>query len=479
MVSRTTVSRTVVIGAGPASLVAAYKLIKNGEEVAVIDPAADLSRLSAVDCLSDCFAPDAQDFSFEIKDIKMLQEEILGRRPVGVPRTCRVFYRYRLFDYPLSVANTCKHLGPIDTVRAALSYVHVQSQLRANVAAENFDDLITERFGRYLSHIFFKPYAEKVWGMPAHKVPAEWAARSLPASFVPKAALGEPSGKSFDTAKLNQLPIGTGAFWEKCQQLIEAAGSTVEMNTRVLQIEHTGRRISHIVVQKGSAIALNSSDHFISNLPIAELVARLHPPAPPAVIKAAEDLKYRDLIIVLMTIERKDLFSDSSIYIHSPEFQVGRIQNYRNWHESTLPASSETTCLGMEYFCDQADALAQMTDTALIQLASQELAGLGLVTEAALIAESTVIRRKRAYPLYEAGYNHHLALLQNYLKGFENLQTVGCNGLHQQGTQADAMLTGLLAAKDIIASNRGLRAASPEPYVTNEIDDFNPSRRLS
>ncbi len=489
------VSRTVVIGAGPAGLIAAYKLIRNGEEAAVIEPAANLSGLSTVGSLSDRFDLDAQAAAAEIREIKLLQEEISGRRPASLPKTSRIFYRYRLFDYPLSATNTFKNLGPIDTVRTVLSYFHAQSQLGASTAAENFEDLITEQFGRYLYRIFFKPYAEKIWGMPAHQIPAEWAAQPLPDLFIPKAALGETPKKTSDAAKLNHLKTEAGTFWENCQHLIEAAGSTVEMNTRLLQVEHTGRRISHLVVQKGKAIALNSGDHYISSLPIGELIARLHPPAPPAVLKAVENLKYRDLIIVLMTIKGNALFPDGSLYIHSPKFKVGRIHNYRNGYESTGP-DSETTCLGMEYFCDQADSLGRMTDAALVHLARQELAGLGMVTEAALIAESTVvIRQKRAYPLYAAGYNHHLALLQDYLKGFENLQTVGCNGLHRQGTQADAMLTGLLAAKNIIASNRpGLRAASPncasgqsarylsrlesDQTFTNEPNDFNHLCRL-
>ena len=471
------VSRTVIIGAGPASLAAAYKLAINAEEVVVIDPAADLSGLSTVDCLSDCFDPKAQNATPETNDLRILQEKVLGHSPLSVPRTGRIFYRYRLFDYPLSVANTFKNLGPIDTGRTILSYLHTQSQLRANTAAESFEDLITAQFGRYLYHSFFKPYAEKLWGMPAHSIPAEWAAQPLPAPFMPKAIwselLNQQSDKSavdpqFTHAKTERVKT-QDTFWERCQHLIEAAGSTVDLNTRLLQIEHTGHRLSHVVVQKGGAIVLNSGDHFISNLPVSELVARLHPPAPPAVIEAVKALRYRDLIVVALTIGRGPLFSESSLYIHGPEFRVSRIQNYQNWHDAAR-SDLKTTSLGMEYFCAQGDALCQMTDAALVELARQELAGLGLVTEAALITASTVIRRKRAYPLYTAGYTPHIALLQNYLEAFENLQQVGCNGLHWQGTQTDTMLTGLSAARNILVRNRAdFRTTRSDPASTHAI----------
>ena len=468
------VSRTVIIGAGPASLVAAYKLANNAEEAVVIDSAADLSDLSTVDCLSDCFDPKAQNATPETKDLRVLQEKILGHSPPSVPRTGRIFYRYRLFDYPLSVANTFKNLGPIDTSRTVLSYLHTQSQLQANTAVESFEDLITAQFGRYLYRSFFKPYAEKLWGMPARSIPAEWAAQPLPAPFIPKAIWDEPLNRWTDELAVNpqlthskpkRVKTKRDTFWQSCQHLIEAAGSTVDLNTRLLQIEHTGRRLSHAVVQKGGAIALNSGDHFISNLPVGELVARLHPPAPPAVIEAVKALRYRDLIVVALTIGRDALFSESSLYIHSPKFRVSRIQNYQNWR-GTARSALETTSLGMEYFCAQGDALCQMTDAALVELAKQELAGLGLVTEAALITAGTVIRRKQAYPLYTAGYNPHIALLQDYLQKFENLQRVGCNGLHWQGTQTDAMLTGLSAARNIIVRSRADLGATRSDHAS-------------
>lgn len=451
------VSRTVIIGAAPAGLTAAYKLARNGQDVAVIEPAADISKLAT--------AAVPQDFFTGIEEIKTLKREIVGHSLTSPPRTSRIFYRYRLFDYPLSWSSLLKNLGPIDVARAALSYIHTQSERAARTTPDSFESQVTEQFGRYLYRIFFKPYAEKIWGMPADTIPAEWAGREIPVLYVPPAKLAQPSNTAVSFAT-DYAGLSASPLWEKCRHLIEETGATVEMNTRVLQIEHAGNRIDQVVVKKGSAIAINSGDHFIATLPMAELVARLHPPAPKAVTKAANSLKYRDLIVVLMTINVPSLLPDSSLYVYSPNFKVGRIQNYShgsNVHGSNVAQEPKTTRLGMEYFCNQTDQIGRMTDAALIRLASQELADLGLVTETALIADSAVIRQRKAYPLYKAGYNRHLALLQDYLGGFENLQIVGCNGLHQMGTQSDAMRTGLFAAKNIIAGDRrNLRAVSSE-----------------
>ncbi len=435
------VSRTVIIGATPAGLTAAHKLARNGQDVAVIEPAADISKLATT-------VP--QNFFTGIEE-STLRREIVCHSMASPPRTSRIFYRYRLFDYPLSWSSLLKNLGPIDVARAALSYLHTQSELGTRMKADSFESKIIGQFGRYFYRIFFEPYAEKIWGMPADTIPADWASQEIPVLFVPPSKLAQPSNATADLST-GYAEVSASPLWEKCQHLIKETGATVEMNTHVLQIEHAGNRIDQIVVKKESAIAINSGDHFISSLPMAELVARLHPPAPPIVTKAAESLKYRDLIVVLMTINVPSLFPDSSLCVYSPNFKVGRIQNY--FYGGKAVPEPKITCLGMEYFCNQSDSVGQMTDAALICLASQELADLGLVTDTALIADSAVIRQRKAYPLYQTGYNRHLVLLQNYLGGFENLQIVGCSGLHQQSTQADAMRTGLLAAKNILLDDR-------------------------
>jgi len=42
-----------------------------------------------------------------------------------------------------------------------------------------------------------------------------------------------------------------------------------------------------------------------------------------------------------------------------------------------------------------------------------------------------VIRQPKAYPIYDGDYRGHLRVLQDFLAGFENLQTIGRNGMHR------------------------------------------------
>jgi protoporphyrinogen oxidase len=159
--------------------------------------------------------------------------------------------------------------------------------------------------------------------------------------------------------------------------------------------------------------------HFIVSMPLQELVLALDPPAPPDVQAHARALKYRDFITVALVIRKPQLFPDNWIYIHTPEVFVGRIQNFKNWSSSMVPDAS-TTCLGLEYFCTEGDQLWSQPDRELMALARRETVALGFAVEADIM-DSTVVRQKKAYPVYDADYRAHISALKAFLAGEERV----------------------------------------------------------
>jgi protoporphyrinogen oxidase len=164
--------------------------------------------------------------------------------------------------------------------------------------------------------------------------------------------------------------------------------------------------------------------------------------------RQARSLSYRDFIIVALIINVEHLFPDNWIYIHSPDVKVGRIQNFKNWSPAMVPDPSKT-CLGLEYFCSEGDEIWELSDKELFDLATQELATLGLV-DAGVVEDGTILRQRKAYPVYDRDYYEHLQVIRNYIETFDNLQTVGRNGMHRYNNQDHSMLTALLAVKNIL-----------------------------
>ena len=244
-------------------------------------------------------------------------------------------------------------------------------------------------------------------------------------------------------------------MWERCQEILEHQGTPVELNTDVVRVERDGKTVKGITIQQGDRTEQIVSEHFISSMPVTLLLNRLDPPPPEHVLAATRGLKYQDFLIMSLIVNREDLFPDNWLYIHSPEFKVGRIQNFKNWSAAMVPDASKT-CLGMEYFCSEGDAIWEMSSIDLIELATQEAIALGLGIKAGDVEDGVVIRQRKAYPVYDAEYRQHLQVIQDYLSTFDNLQTVGRNGMHRYNNQDHSMLTAMLAAKNILGEEHDL-----------------------
>ena len=96
------------------------------------------------------------------------------------------------------------------------------------------------------------------------------------------------------------------------------------------------------------------------------------------------------------------MLTDHWIYIHDPSVKVGRIQNYRVWSPDMTPDPAVFS-LGLEYFCFAGDGIWMSDDSALIALATRELAQVGLA-DASQVVDGLVIRQPNAYPVYDEHY---------------------------------------------------------------------------
>jgi len=117
-----------------------------------------------------------------------------------------------------------------------------------------------------------------------------------------------------------------------------------------------------------------------------------------------------------------------------------------------VPDSGKSS-LGLEYFCTEGDALWCLDDDQLIELAKRELDCVGLVS-AAEVEDGCVVRVPKSYPIYDSGYKEALATVRDFVDSLENFHTIGRNGLHRYDNQDHAMLTGMLAVRNVVLGGR-------------------------
>jgi protoporphyrinogen oxidase len=249
-------------------------------------------------------------------------------------------------------------------------------------------------------------------------------------------------------------PKGPGQLWQRVADLLKERGSPVRLGHEVLQLRHGGGRVASVVVEdaEGETHDIVATD-FISTLPIRDLVGMLEPAVPKLVRDAANALRYRDYLTVVLMIDVKELFPDNWLYIHEPGVRVGRIQNYKAWSTQMVPDQTKSS-LGLEYFCFEGDGLWSSSDEELIALATRELAALR-ICRADQVFDGVVVRQVKAYPVYDADYKANVGVVREYLEAnLPNLHLVGRNGMHHYNNQDHSMMTALLTARNIAAGSR-------------------------
>jgi protoporphyrinogen oxidase len=450
-----------IIGAGPAGLTAGYELVKRGIRPIVLEQASLVGGISRTEMYKGYrFDIGGHRFFTKVPQVDRFWHEILDREFIQVPRLSRIYYQGKFYNYPLSVSNTLSNVGLTNSFLMVMSYLKskLKSTLKLRPEPETFEEWVIDRFGERLYRTFFKTYTEKVWGIPCNQIRADWAAQRIHGMslrrVVMNALFGGQNAKSL-IKKFDYPILGPGMMWERAQALIEQKGGTVQLNTTVKRIERSGKRIERITIEHNGKIQQIEADSFISTMPVTALLHRLDPLPPPEVIAAAQGLKYRDFLIVSLIVDRDNLFPDNWIYIHSPEFKVGRIQNFKNWSPAMVPEAGKT-CLGMEYFCNEGEELWGRSTEELIAIATQEAIALNIGVRPGDAIDGTVIRQPKAYPVYDGEYRQHLQVIQDYLETFENLQTVGRNGMHRYNNQDHSMLTAMLAVQNILGEHHDL-----------------------
>jgi len=452
--------RVVIIGAGPAGLTAAFELMKAGHSSTVIEADEIVGGISrTVERDGWRFDIGGHRFFTKVPEVEALWHEILPDEDfLQRPRLSRIYYQGKYYDYPIKPLNALRNLGPVEAVRCVVSALWVR--VRPPKQQVTLEDYIVANYGRRLYEHFFKTYNEKVWGVPASELSADWGAQRIKGMSL-FSAVWEPIRAKFAGARKGSAQVtslieefqypkyGPGMMWEVCRDKVVTAGTEVQMRTRVERVSRADGRATavHTVDEHGEHHEL-PADEIVSSMPFPLLVKAMDPPAPDEVLRAANDLGFRDFLTVALVVPEAYSFPDNWIYIHSPDVKVGRIQNFGSW--SPYLVKDGRTCLGLEYFVFEGDELWNAPDDVLIERGKRELGILGLVNPTKVEA-GYVVRQPKAYPVYDDVYAQNVKVLDDWLQeAAPNVHPVGRNGMHKYNNQDHSMLTAMLTVENIL-----------------------------
>jgi protoporphyrinogen oxidase len=298
--------------------------------------------------------------------------------------------------------------------------------------------------------------------MPTHEISADWAAQRIKGLSLINAVTsalfaGKGKGKGKNKGEVIKTLIdsfeyprlGPGQMWETTRDLVVARGGSVVHDRRVVRVEHDGAAVTAVVAaDRAGNEHFYPGRQFLSTLPVRNLVRALDPPPPPEVLAAANSLRYRDFLTVVLIVDQPETFPDNWIYVHEPQVKLGRVQNFKNWSPDLVPDPAKSS-LGLEYFCFEGDDLWNRPDDELVKLGRKEIDAIGLV-KAEKVIDGCVVRMPKAYPVYDDVYQDHLKTIRDWLKGLGNLHLAGRNGMHKYNNQDHSMMTALLCARNIL-----------------------------
>ena len=472
----------VIVGAGPAGLTAAYQLTKRGVASTVLeadDVVGGISRTAQRDGWR--FDIGGHRFFTKVKPVEDVWFEILGSDDfLRRPRKSRIYYKGKFYDYPLVPLNALRNLGLLEAIRCGFSYVWVR--LHPPKDQTNFEGFMAGRFGWRLYRTFFKAYTEKLWGVPATAIQADWGAQRIKDLSLFRAVWEalKPKRLRRDAATSKQLTslieefnypkYGPGMMWERATELVTARGTKVVFNSTVTAVHHADGRAVAVTATADGVPTRYDCTHVVSSMPLTALLKAMDPPPPAEVLAAANGLNYRDFLTVALVVPADAVaWDDNWIYVHEPEVKTMRIQNFGSW--SPYLVKDGRNVLGLEYTLLDTEPDWRADDDVLIERGKQELEYLGLMS-AADIEAGYVVRMPKAYPMYDATYKANVETLRAWLEAHApNVYPVGRNGMHKYNNQDHSMYTAMLSVENIFGARHDVWSVNVEADYHEERQD--------
>ena len=496
--------KILIIGAGPAGLTAAYKLLQQsqGYEVTILEESNAIGGISRtvlhngnrMDIGGHRFFSKNADVNAMWQELMPLQgkpsldDALLQRNiPLSVNgpdpekedcvmltrnRVSRIYYKKHFFDYPVKINfNTVRNMGLFTTFIAGVSYLRSLLRKLPENSLENF---YINRFGRKLYSMFFEGYTEKLWGRHPNVISADWGAqrvkglsivaviKNIFSKIIPK---GLRDSKKVETSLIEEFhypKYGPGQLWEITAEHIRKLGGHILFGHCVKKLNFQDGAIKEIVcVHNGDEIKFEG-DLFISSMPIKDLVEGLND-VPQEVKTIAAGLPYRDFVTVGVLVDKLNLKNESKlktlgniipdcwIYVQDTGVKLGRIQIFNNWSPYLVKDPQHSVWIGLEYFCSEGDSFWNKSPEEWKELGIAELIKIDIINKKDQVRDFHVEKVKKAYPAYFDTYSQ-IDQLIDHLNSIQNLYCVGRNGQHRYNNMDHSMVTAFECVKNILSN---------------------------
>jgi protoporphyrinogen oxidase len=435
----------LILGAGPAGLMAGYELARAGRGVTIVERAPSVGGLSG----SHAYEASSGSYRFDFgghrfitanRELLALVEELLGDDLLVAERHSVIRLGGRVYDYPLALGNLLR-TAPIGLLAGGLRDL-ASIALAPRSTGESFAEWIEARFGRTLYRAFFEGYTRKLWGIDPRHLSADWAGQRISLVDLRDVVRRLLPGRS-DTprtyARRYRYPkLGFGSLFQRLAERFEAHGGRLWLDAAVTGIEVAGGRVQQVQIERAGTTQRLAADHVISTLPMPDLVA---------MTGGTSKLRFRGLRFLNLVMDLPDASPYTWQYLSDPELMATRLQEPKRRSPFMSPAGK--TSLMLEIPCDPGDALWSASDAELFARGCADLDRLGIDTKRAT-GEHFSTRARCAYPFMDLDYAAERRRAIAWLAQFENLSLCGRQGAFRYIFSDTAMEMGMQVARTLL-----------------------------
>jgi protoporphyrinogen oxidase len=461
---------SVVLGAGPAGLAAAFQLAKAGKKPVILEKSANAGGLMRA-IKRGPFEVDfgRKEIYERIPEVVELWEQLLGSDFVPYPHRIGLLYQGTVIERSRKFRGIFRGLPPRLICSTVIDFVSAQAGSIWAPAPRNYEERWHRAWGGKLTRILSQGYSEKFYGVDWRDRPPDSDLRKLD---------GEP-GRSGLWQRIREKSCqaeperpyqwrhprrGTGQLVDALVAGIIDNGGSFVFGAEVKGFDTSGNEIERVHFSTDSGARSLAVEHVVSAIPMSAVSSLLG--------LTTEELdredrdRGRQTILLYLFLDEPANFPHACLYVSCPDLVAGRVTNYANFGGDMVPDGKG--CIAIEVFTRVNDPILDLNDSDLTQRLIDEVAGARLLDRRA-IADQLFIRLPGAEASNEFQTFRTPAMieLRENIRKIENLYE--CN---RAGVDI-SVFAGLKAARAIIDSNRESFdvEAAPEvvPYSNSEV----------